>query len=278
MLLRKPVVAGRFYPGDAAALHEEVRHWLDNGDKNTQKEGESCPWAVMLPHAGYMFCGNVLGQTLAGQKLPSRLIIVCPNHTGHGQPLGLWPEGAWITPLGAVKVDEQLAAEILQSGGGFAADTASHVGEHSIEVVLPFLQESVPNLSIVPICVGTQNRKYLQDAAQALATVLKMPQNANVGMVVSSDMNHYENETVTMSKDNLALDQIRAKDPDGLLRVVAKNGITMCGAGPMALALYTAKDLGDVDVSLVAHETSGKASGDHEHTVGYAGLRLKKNA
>lgn len=278
MLIRKPVAAGRFYPGDATALRSEVRHWLDKGADNDQNGKDNCPWAVMLPHAGYIYCGNVLGQTLASQKLPSRLIILCPNHTGYGQPLGLWPEGAWVTPLGEVKVDENLAADIIGTGSGFAPDTLSHLGEHSIEVILPFLQESVPDLSIVPICVGTQNSAILRQAASGLANVLQMPQNANVGLIVSSDMNHYENERATLAKDELALAQIRAKNPDGLLQVVGREKISMCGAGPMALALYTAKDLGNVEVEQVAHETSGKASGDYGHTVGYAGLRLKRCA
>lgn len=278
MLIRRPVAAGRFYPGDAASLGKEVRYWLDKGEKAAGTKTENRPWAVMLPHAGYIFCGDVLGRTLAGQKLPSRLVILCPNHTGQGEPLSVWPEGAWITPLGQVKVDEALAADIIGSGGGFAPDTLAHMGEHSIEVILPFLQERVSDLSIAPICVGTQNPAYLQRAAHALANVLKMPPNADVGVIVSSDMNHYENERATFAKDDLALEQIRANNPDGLLRVVAREKISMCGAGPMALALYTAKDLGDIEIDVAAHDTSGSASGDFNHTVGYAGVRLSRSA
>lgn len=277
MLTRKPIAAGRFYPGQENSLKREVRQWLENG-KRSGDGGSGAPWALMLPHAGYIFCGDVIGRTMAGQKLPSRLVILCPNHTGQGQPLSLWPEGAWLTPLGAVKVDEPLANEILQSGGGFAPDVMAHLGEHSIEVVLPFLQESVSGLSIVPICVGTQNPAILQHAAHALAKVLSMPQNADVGLIVSSDMNHYESEKTTLAKDQLALDQACAANPDGLLKVVARERVSMCGAAPLALALYAAKDLGGVEVSLAAHETSGKASGDFEHTVGYAGLRLNRPA
>lgn len=269
MIIRQPIVAGRFYPGETKQLKEEVTNWRADKD-NKQKPGK--PWGVMLPHAGYVYCGNVMGQTLAGQTLPSHLIILCPNHTGRGKMLSVWPEGQWLTPLGNVSVDENLARAIIDSHGGFEEDTFAHGGEHSIEVILPFLQVQIPHLSIVPICVGTQNPVILAMAGKALAAVLKG--HEDTGLVISSDMNHYENEKLTIVKDNLALEKALAVDPDGLLEVVKTHGISMCGAGPLALALYAAKDLGKVEVEIVAHDTSGNVSGDYEHTVGYAGLRI----
>lgn len=271
MPVRQPVVAGRFYPGQAMALKNEISHWLDS---SAALPKDQQPWAVMLPHAGYVYCGNVMGRTLAGQTLANRLVVLCPNHTGRGKMLGVWPDGAWLTPLGPVEVDTELAGEIIDSHGGFEADTLSHLGEHSIEVLLPFLQEQTKNPKIVPICVGTQHPHVLAKAASALAEVLKKKQNADVGIVVSSDMNHYENQQNTIAKDELALDRACAADPEGLLKVVAQNNITMCGAGPLALALYAARDLGGASVEVVAHETSGETSGDFDHTVGYAGLRI----
>lgn len=272
MLLRQPVVNGRFYPGSPDELTAEIAAFMGAPDKDAPRR----PWAVMLPHAGYMYCGKVIGQTLAGCELAPRLVVLCPNHTGRGAPLGVWPAGAWLEPRGPVPVDAALARELCESGGGFEADTASHLGEHSIEVILPFLQGlSGDSLrGIVPVCVGTQSPKILSHAGAALAAILKRPENADVGLVVSSDMNHYENEKRTLEKDNLALERALAADPDGLLATVAREKISMCGAGPLALALYAARALGGASVELVAHDTSASASGDASHTVGYAGLRI----
>ncbi|MBD5539116.1 MAG: AmmeMemoRadiSam system protein B, partial [Desulfovibrio sp.] len=108
----------------------------------------------------------------------------------------------------------------------------------------------------------------------ALASVLARPENADVGVVVSSDMNHYENVRRTEQKDALALERALAADPDGLLRVVEEADISMCGAAPLAIALHAARRLGELRVELAAHDTSATASGDTEHVVGYAGLRL----
>ena len=271
MRIRRPVVAGKFYPADEKKLKGEVDGWLGENSTNTK-----AAWAVMLPHAGYIYCGDVIGRTLGGVALPSRLIILCPNHTGYGTALSVWTEGAWLTPLGLVNADREIAEDLVNSGTGFAADESAHLGEHSIEVLLPFLQEQTKDLSIVPVCVGTQNPAFLAKAGQGLADVLK--RHVNCGIIISSDMNHYEDERTTIKKDEEALERAVAADPDGLLNIVKKDGISMCGAAPLALALYAARDLGGVRVELVAHTTSGRVSGDFDHTVGYAGLRLYLDA
>lgn len=290
MLVRQPVAAGRFYPETDEALRREVRRFLAVGaargglgaDTDAAPGSAFRPWGCMLPHAGHVFSGAVAGATLAGLKLPRRLVILCPNHTGLGRELGVWPGGAWLTPLGPVAVDEPLATALAVSGGGFAPDVHSHLGEHSIEVLLPFLQMARGDsgdppdagMTVAPVCVGTRRPGALARAGRALAEVLARPENADAGLVVSSDMNHYEDERRTMQKDALALERALAADADGLLRVVEEEHISMCGAAPLALALYAARRLGKVRVELVAHDTSATASGDTRHTVGYAGLHL----
>lgn len=272
MSVRRAAVAGQFYPGSKDHLKAEVSAYLQN---NASAIKNTAIWGVMLPHAGHIFCGNIIGKTLASWKVPDRLIILCPNHTGYGMPLGVWAEGEWQTPLGTVRIDEQLAAELLQSGAGFEPDLASHLREHSIEVLLPFLQELNRNISIVPVTVGIRNASILENAARGLAEVLK--RHPEAGVIVSSDMNHYENHNVTLAKDDLALERALAGDAEGLLKVVEKEKISMCGAGPLAIALYAAKILGRHGVELTDHTTSGPVSSDFAHTVGYAGLHLLEN-
>lgn len=270
MPVREAIAAGRFYSGQAEGLTREVENYLKS-QKITHKEK---PWAYMLPHAGYIYSGAVAGETLAGMELENRIIILCPNHTGRGAMLGVWPGGEWKTPLGSVQVDSVLAEELIGSGGGYSPDAMSHFAEHSIEVLLPFIQICNPHARIVPVCVGTRNAQALARAGKALAKVLKDPANKNVSLVISSDMNHYENEKLTLKKDEMAIAQALAANPEALLQVTELNNISMCGAAPLALALFAARDLGGVEAELVAHATSGPASGDYEHVVGYAGMRF----
>ena len=294
---RMPAVAGRFYPAAPDALQGEVRSLLAAGksysataplDPSHNPSARLC--GLMLPHAGYTYCGKVLGATLAspwngassGASLPERLVILCPNHTGRGAPLGVWPQGTWHTPLGGMDVDVAMAAALCEKGG-FAPDMQSHLDEHSIEVLLPFLQCLPPpqgkegaTRSITPVCVGTTHHKTLLQAGLALADAVRQCEKLGdrVGIIVSSDMNHFDNQESTMHKDAMALSQALACDPEGLLAVVERNKITMCGAAPMALALFAAHALGEPWAELCLYDTSATASGDTHRVVGYAGLRF----
>lgn len=272
MTIRQPVAAGHFYPADARELGRQVRAYL-----GPQARERKRAFAVMAPHAGYVYSGALAGMALGGMEPAQNVIILCPNHTGLGQPLGVWPDGAWLTPLGQLPVNDMLARDLIKSGGGFAADTQSHLREHSIEVILPFLQLAADGLplKIVPVCVGTARRKSLRAAGEALARVLAMPQwRESTSLVISSDMNHYEDLATTSAKDQLALDKLAAGDADGLLDAVAAERISMCGAAPAALALYAARGFGNVRGEIVAHDTSASASGDSSRVVGYAAARL----
>ena len=220
------------------------------------------------------------------QTVNRRNLRVC---TGMGRPLSVWPDGAWLTPLGPVTVDASLAAGLCEGPTVFEADTHAHLREHALEVILPFLQVHQPEpFRIVPVCVGTRQRDVLHQAGRDLARLLAgrllpkpsgesggdMPQ---VALVVSSDMNHYEDQHRTLQKDDMALRHALAGDADGLLHVTQREGISMCGAAPLALALYALRQLTGKTPPLAEqtlHDTSGSISGDMEHVVGYAGLRF----
>lgn len=153
------------------------RPGVQDASAPAETEAVSRPWGLMLPHAGYVYCGRVLGTTLAGVELPRTLVVLCPNHTGRGQALGVWPEGAWLTPLAPLPWMRTWPPPSSKgaTAGGFAADTLSHLGEHAVEVVLPFLQVAAGEerpLRITPVCVGTQQPEALRAAGQALADVL----------------------------------------------------------------------------------------------------------
>ena len=119
-------------------------------------------------------------------------------------------------------------------------------------------------------------RGILQNAGLALAEVIRRYESKGerIGLIVSSDMNHYEDQEATMRKDAFALSQALACDPEGLLAMVRSENITMCGAAPMALALFAARALGEPWAELCLYDTSATASGDTRKVVGYAGLRF----
>src|ERR1700730_12372898 len=199
--LRQPAVAGQFYPRDSESLREEAGSYLADTQTTAVIHAVGC----IAPHAGYMYSGHVAGAVFARMEIPQCCIVLCPNHTGMGTPLSIMSEGAWETPLGNVPIDSALAASLMQRFPALQEDSAAHRVEHAAEVELPFLQLRQPELRFVPIALGTGRFEPLEQLGMAIADVIAAQKQA-VLIVASSDMNHYESDTVTRMKDQQAIE------------------------------------------------------------------------
>ncbi|HTE87577.1 MAG TPA: AmmeMemoRadiSam system protein B [Terriglobales bacterium] len=266
--VRRPAVAGRFYPGDPSVLLADVRSYLSPTEKTISAIG------CVVPHAGYIYSGHVAGAVFARLNIPQRCIVLCPNHTGMGQPLAIMSAGAWETPLGKVAIDSSLADALKQRFPQLTEDADAHRAEHAAEVELPFLQAECPNVTFVPIALGTAKFDVLENLGQAIADVVKAEAEP-VLIVASSDMNHYESDKITRVKDRKAIERILALDARGLFDVVMNEDISMCGFGPTVTMLTAAKRLGGTTAELIKYATSGDISGDREMVVGYAGVVVR---
>ncbi|HEY3176264.1 MAG TPA: AmmeMemoRadiSam system protein B [Candidatus Polarisedimenticolia bacterium] len=272
---REPAVAGTFYPGDPGLLRSEVEgclEWRPPGMEAGPRVPATAA-ALIVPHAGYVYSGRVAGATYASAELSATLVILCPNHTGMGEPIAVMSRGAWRTPLGPARIDEALADRILERCPLAAEDDRAHLREHSLEVQIPFLQVKLDEFSFVPICVGTGKLDALTRLGRDLAEVIR-EWDVPVGIVISSDMSHYIPAREARDKDMAAVDRVLALDPEGLHRVVHERDITMCGVSPAVAGLTAAKANGASSARLVAYANSGDASGDYDRVVGYAGLLI----
>jgi len=267
--VRRPAVSGRFYPDKPEVLTHQLDRYL-SGDSIAPGKVEAA-LGCMVPHAGYMYSGQVAGAVF--QRLPARptYIILCPNHTGRGAPLAVMAKGQWQTPLGNIEVDTDVAASLQHSCRLLMEDSKAHESEHAIEVELPFLQRSVGAFTFVPIAVGVSRYAALEALGHGMAHTLKTL-DGPVMIVASSDMNHYEPDDITRIKDRKAIDKILALDPAGLYEVVREEDISMCGYGPTVAMLTAVKEMGATKAELVRYATSADTSGDHTAVVGYAGI------
>lgn len=265
--VRPPAVAGRFYPQNPKVLLADVESYL------SPRQHPVTALGCVVPHAGYMYSGHVAGAVFARLEIPSRIILLCPNHTGAGHPVSMMSEGAWETPLGAVAIDSELAATLKQEFPLLTEDAAAHRSEHAAEVELPFLQACRPHFSFVPIALGTGQFDVLQALGEAIASVLEA-QSERVLIIASSDMNHYESDKITRVKDHKAIERILALDARGLFDVVMKEDISMCGFGPAVAMLTASVQMGATKAELVRYATSGDVSGDRNMVVGYAGVMV----
>ena len=269
--IRAPAVAGRFYPRQRDELLREI-HACACAEPDFQPVAAV---GCVAPHAGYIYSGAVAGAVYARLEIPQCCIILCPNHTGMGVPLAIMSTTAWQTPLGEVAAETEMASQLLRRFRPLQEDSVAHRAEHAIEVQLPFLQARRPDLKIVPIAVGTSDFHVLRGLGEALAEVVAAPEksgNGKVLIVASSDMNHYESDTVTRVKDQKAIDRVLAMDARGLWEIVKKEHISMCGFGPTVAMLTAARLLGATKATLVKYATSGDVSGDYDSVVGYAGI------
>jgi AmmeMemoRadiSam system protein B len=205
-------------------------------------------------------------------QIPRDVIVLGPNHTGLGASVSVFPGGHWRMPFGDVPVNNELAALIVNVSELTIADQMAHLREHSLEVILPFLYYAGgKDLSFVPITLSKISRDECQALGETLARVISS-RSEEILMVSSSDMTHYESHESAKARDSDAIARILNMDPDGLIEVVTRQGITMCGIIPTAVMLYAAIALGASSAQLVRYATSGEVSGDYDKVVGYAGI------
>ncbi len=269
MLIRRAAVAGAFYPGHKSTLNSML-------EKMFSVDAE-CPegdWiGAIAPHAGYVYSGQVAANTYACLDIPDTVVILSPNHTGLGEMAAVAPHDYWETPLGMARIDRELANFLVENSEYLKFDDVAHIREHSAEVHVPFLQYKNPDVSIVPITL----KGMPFEVTEAIAGTLKRAWDEKGGkllFIASSDMNHYESQSVTNRKDRLALDRIINMDPSGLFKVIFQHDVTMCGFIPATILLNTAIMLGASRAELVSYMTSGDVSGDYSSVVGYAGVLI----
>jgi hypothetical protein len=266
-MIRQPAVAGYFYPAEPGELRREVDTFLASRKSTEKLKALGC----VVPHAGYRYSGGVAGAVFARLDLPKRYIILCPRHYPEGAALAVYPDGEWVTPLGTVPVDGELAAAVKHEFPSLREDWVAHREEHALEVQLPFIQRQVSGFCFVPIAVGPVRFDALSGLGHAMARAIAA-QKEPVLIVASSDMNHYESDAVTRVKDRKAIERILALDARGLYDTVQREDISMCGVGPATAMLTAAADLGATQAVEIRYATSADASGDTKRVVGYAGI------
>ena len=267
-MIRQPAVAGQFYPENLNELTKELDSYIMLGHDKVNAFG------VLCPHAGYIYSGRVAGSVFAQIKVPDKVIILAPNHTGYGPEFSIWPEGSWRTPLGDVEIDEDLVDKLVNDNDLLVKDCDAHKYEHAAEVILPFLQYKNPKTKVVVIVIMSRSLKKLKELGKSISVSVK-DMRSNALMVASSDMTHQESETSANKKDKIAIEEIIKLDEDGLFNKVEENDISMCGVCPAVSMLVFSKELGASSAHLTKYETSGKTTGDYNHVVGYAGILVK---
>ncbi|MFC1872879.1 AmmeMemoRadiSam system protein B [Chloroflexota bacterium] len=268
-MIRRSAVAGQFYPGTYKQLKDMVASLVPEGLAKADVLG------CVVPHAGFVYSGEVAGVVYSRIELPETAVIIGPNHTGKGKPFAMIAQGGWETPLGAVGIDSPFAERLLTISHYLKEDPEAHRLEHSVEVQLPFLQYLKPDIKVVPVVLGYGTGDIYCEIGREIGRVAR-ELGTSVLVIASSDMTHYEPHSQAKGKDEKAIEAILALDEEALLERVDRLGITMCGYAPAVCMISAARVLGAGTGELVGYKTSGDTTGDFESVVGYAGIILKR--
>jgi AmmeMemoRadiSam system protein B/AmmeMemoRadiSam system protein A len=277
---QKPFVAGRFYPSEPAELQGMLRDFYAKA-KPDQHKGEVI--AIISPHAGYIFSGQVAASAF-NQVDPDKeyktVFVIGTSHQALFKGASIYSKGNFITPLGTVMVDIDLADKILLDNPVFTSETSAFAMEHSIEVQLPFLQTHLKKpFKIIPILLGTQDPKECREIAEALLPWF----NAHNLFVFSSDFSHYPGYQDAVTTDKITADAIMSGSSIDFLKTIGANeeknipglATSACGWTNLLTLLYMVEKTPGIKINLVDYMNSGDTQyGDKQKVVGYNALSV----
>ena len=268
--VRKPTVAGLFYPSSPVELSKTIADLYAEVDKITLS---GRPGALIVPHAGYPYSGRTAAMAfklLEGEEFDT-VVVIAPSHTVFFKGSSVYGGDGYETPLGVIDIDKKLSEKIATIHPSVYFSKMGHAGgatrgEHALEVQLPFLQIVLGRFQLIAIVMGDQEEDSIRSLGESLAAALK---GTNSLMVASSDLSHFHSEKVARRLDDAVRVAIEAFDPELLLQTLGSGKGEACGGGPMAAVMIAAKRLGATRTQIIHYSTSGETTGDFNEVVGY---------
>jgi len=272
--LRFPAVAGQFYPEEKKELEEMIEGFLKEA-KIPKIEREI--FGILVPHAGYVFSGPVAAhcyRAIQGKKFET-VVLIGDSHYEYFDGISVWDRGEWETPLGKVKVDEELAREILDFSKRFLVKDSAHLFEHSLEVQIPFLQKVLKNFKILPLIFGSEDKDW-KELAKA---ILKLIEKRKILVVASTDLSHYPPYEVAMEVDKRTIEGILSSDPEkfkekieNLKKLFPDVDTFACAQDTIKTILEISKNL-KAKAKLLRYQNSGDTIyGERSQVVGYGAI------
>lgn len=280
---RQPAVAGQFYSSSPLQLKADLSVLFKNAAPMQSKN----VLAVISPHAGYVFSGEVaassFNQVEPGAKFDN-VFILASSHRMSFNGASIYTLGNYVTPLGTVRVNLELAKKLAEENPVFSTSKEPHIYEHSLEVQLPFLQYHLENeFTIIPIILGTQDASTCEKIGKALKPYLR---EGNL-FVISTDFSHYPTYEDATEVDHVTAKAIARNSPGFLLETLANNddkgydnlATSLCGWTSVLSLLYMTEGREDLQYRLIEYKNSGdsKLYGDKDRVVGYCSIVLEQN-
>lgn len=269
--IRRPAVAGQFYPGDPKTLRRQVDGLLEEAPLG-DLDGEIL--ALVAPHAGYPYSGGTAAcayRQVKGERFDA-VVVLAPSHQEYVDGASVYPGKGYETPLGIVPVDEEMASRMVSSGDPVRASMAGHRAEHALEVQVPFLQCALEEVRIVPIVMSDLSPETCRALADAIVSAAE---GTRILIVASSDLYHGYSHQECVDTDSRTLEAIERLDPEDVCQGMIRQTYRACGGGPIATALFAAKAMGADRAKVVARTNSNDVTGIRGgYVVGYAAVAM----
>lgn len=268
---KKADFAGSFYPADRHELEKAVDGYLKDA-ASAGCTGTPGTFAVMAPHAGYIYSGQIAAcsyAALKGKKART-VILLGSSHRALFDGVALYPQGSWETPLGSLAIDTAAAKSLASSGGIIKALPSAFDGEHSLEVQLPFLQRTLKDVKIVPLLTGRIDKQGVIQLSDALKGIIARDKGRTV-LVVSSDMSHYHTYSAAKAMDVSTLRQIEGLAWETLYDKIEGRENELCGAPAVIAVMKATHDIGG-EAQVLGYANSGDTAGDRSRVVGYGSV------
>lgn len=271
--IKEPSVAGAFYPADRDTLKETVDGFLLNVPKSSYS-GRLI--ALISPHAGYQFSGQVAAYSYKQleDKDIETVILIGPSHYKSFNGASVYTKGRFRTPLGDVKIDEDIAISLINEKADIIFDPGAFEKEHSLEVQIPFLQRRLKRFMIVPILIGSPTKESFGSLTENLTKVLR---EKDAIIIASTDLSHYRDYQTAISMDRHVIEAIEGLSIEELHSHLMKGRCELCGAYPVIYTISIAKRLGANNGKLYKYANSGDVTGDKARVVGYAAIGIYKS-
>lgn len=255
---RQPAVAGLFYPADSNTLKHDIQHFLD--DANTKlSSSENRLKALIVPHAGYIYSGPVAAsaykQLMPFKHLIKRVVLLGPCHRVAINGLAVPDSSHFATPLGEIEIDQQAISALSQFSQVIVSEQA-HREEHSLEVQLPFLQETLDNFSLIPIVVGNASTQQVSEVINQLWG------DDQTLIVISTDLSHYHDYQLAKQLDRATSDAIENLRPE---LIQYENA---CGRNALT-GMLLATQQHQLTIQTLDLRNSGDTAGPKDSVVGY---------
>jgi len=277
---RQPVAAGRFYPADKETLTKDISRLFESCKKSP---GNWNVRAVICPHAGYVYSGKIAAaaySTIPENTIYRNIFLIGSSHVMSFDGASVYNSGDYITPLGKVAVNKEIANKLISENKVFNFPTNAHLQEHSLEVQLPFIQYHFKNKPlIVPVIIGTNNENTVKKIAEALRPWFT---SENL-FVISSDFSHYPPYKDAVETDDLTAMSIVSGNPQIFLNTLKRNSskqisglvTSMCGWTSGLTLLYLAEGNNQLDIKLIDYCNSGDSPmGGKSEVVGYHAIAM----